>query len=206
MKNENEEHNQTINDKIQAPVQEEQKIEVIDRKKILQDAHIMCTQNKTEEADKAYQSLLTDPDMAKEDKSLQIDLYEQSIIFYFSQLKYKQTAEYCSHILNNLDKANAIAYTYLIKIMIEYDEIDRALKLKEKITKLNLGESQMKKYTKVFSQLDEKINEQRALEEYEKNKSTQKKFINFYYKYSNWGIISSVVLVCSYFIYKAIKK
>ena len=80
----------------------------------------MCTQNKTEEADKAYQSLLTDPDMAKEDKSLQIDLYEQSIIFYFSQLKYKQTAEYCSHILNNLDKANASADTYLIKIMIEY--------------------------------------------------------------------------------------
>ena len=37
--------------------------------------------------------------------------------------------------------------------MIEYDEIDRALKLKEKITKLNLGESQMKKYTK-----DSKIN------------------------------------------------
>ena len=90
--------------------------------------------------------------------------------------------------------------------MIEYDEIDRALSLKEKIIKLNLDENQMKKYTKVFSQLDEKVKEQKALEEYEKNKSTQKKFINFYYKYSKWGILSSIVLVSSYLIYKSIKK
>lgn len=206
MSNENEEHKETINDIIQAPIQEEKKIEVIDRKKILQEAYNMYTQNKTEEADKAYQSLLVDPEITKEDKSLQIDLYEQSIIFYFSQLKYKQTAEYCSHIIKNLDRANAIAYTYLIKIMIEYDEIDRALSLKEKIIKLNLDENQMKKYTKVFSQLDEKVKEQKALEEYEKNKSTQKKFINFYYKYSKWGILSSIVLVSSYLIYKSIKK
>ena len=206
MSNENEEHKDTINDIIQAPIQEEKKIEVIDRKKILQEAYNMYTQNKTEEADKAYQSLLVDPEITKEDKSLQIDLYEQSIIFYFSQLKYKQTAEYCSHIIKNLDRANAIAYTYLIKIMIEYDEIDRALSLKEKIIKLNLDENQMKKYTKVFSQLDEKVKEKKALEEYEKNKSTQKKFINFYYKYSKWGILSSIVLVSSYLIYKSIKK
>ena len=206
MSNENEEHKETINDIIQAPIQEEKKIEVIDRKKILQEAYNMYTQNKTEEADKAYQSLLVDPEITKEDKSLQIDLYEQSIIFYFSQLKYKQTAEYCSHIIKNLDKENAIAYTYLIKIMIEYDEIDRALSLKEKIIKLNLDENQMKKYTKVFSQLDEKVNEKKALEEYEKNKSTQKKFLNFYYKYSKWGILSSIVLVSSYLIYKSIKK
>ena len=206
MSNENEEHKETINDIIQAPIQEEKKIEVIDRKKILQEAYNLYTQNKTEEADKAYQSLLVDPEITKEDKSLQIDLYEQSIIFYFSQLKYKQTAEYCSHIIKNLDRANAIAYTYLIKIMIEYDEIDRALSLKEKIIKLNLDENQMKKYTKVFSQLDEKVKEKKALEEYEKNKSTQKKFINFYYKYSKWGILSSIVLVSSYLIYKSIKK
>lgn len=206
MSNENEEHKETINDIIQAPIQEEKKIEVIDRKKILQEAYNLYTQNKTEEADKAYQSLLVDPEITKEDKSLQIDLYEQSIIFYFSQLKYKQTAEYCSYIIKNLDRANAIAYTFLIKIMIEYDEIDRALSLKEKIIKLNLDENQMKKYTKVFSQLDEKVKEQKALEEYEKNKSIQKKFINFYFKYSKWGILSSIVLVSSYLIYKSIKK
>ena len=81
MSNENEEHKETINDIIQAPIQEEKKIEVIDRKKILQEAYNMYTQNKTEEADKAYQSLLVDPEITKEDKSLQIDLYEQSIIF-----------------------------------------------------------------------------------------------------------------------------
>lgn len=171
----------------------------------LRQSNIFFSQNDFLESSKAYQSLDSEF-MERQSNEIKLQTYEKMVKSFYEVRSFKEATKYAYEIITKFDYKNIIAYTTLFKILLEYNELNKAKELKDKIKTIFKDEpDKLKQFEFLFISLVEREIEKISKEIYQTNKTKQSKWVHLVDNLRGWFYIGGL-LFGSVLLYKYFKK